>query len=75
MPHFGSKDERGIVSESSITLKNNQINVQLYSIKDFVEKNGVPTKDILIDKYAEILDLKKFEKLRDTLDISIRNKL
>ena len=75
MPHLGSKDERRIVSESSITLKNNQIKVQVHSIKDSVEKNRVPTKDILINKYAEILDLKKFEKLRDRLDISLRKKL
>jgi len=75
LPHFGSKDERRIVYKSSITLKNNQIKVQLHSIKDSVEKNDVPTKDILIDKYAEILDLKKFEKLRDRLDISLRKKL
>jgi len=75
MPHLGSKDERRIVSESSITLKNNQIKVQVHSIKDSVEKNRVTTKDILINKYAEILDLKKFEKLRDRLDISLRKKL
>jgi len=43
VPHFGSKDERRIVFESSITLKNNRIKVLLHSIKDSVEKNGVPT--------------------------------
>lgn len=51
-PHFGSKDKRRSPSESSFTFKNNQIKVQLHSIKDSVKKNSVPTEDILIDKYT-----------------------
>jgi len=74
-PHFGSKDDKRSISERSFILKNDQINVQLHSIKETLEKNIVPTKDILIDKYTEILNLKKFEKLRDRLDISLRKKL
>jgi len=46
LPNFGSRDERRSVTERSFTVKNNQINVQLHSIKDSVEKNIVSTEDI-----------------------------
>jgi len=74
-PNFGSRDERGSGTERSFILKNNQINVQLHSIKDLAEKNIVSTEDILLNKYTEFLDLTKFEKLRDKLDISLKNRL
>jgi len=69
LPHIESKNEMRSVSESSPPLKNNQIKVQLHSIED------ISKEDILIDQYTEILDFKKFEKLRDRLDISLRKKL
>ena len=74
LPQLGNKDERRRVSKSSSTLKSNQINNQLHSVKNSGEISAL-TKDILIYKYTEILDLEKYEKLRDRLDISPRKKL
>jgi hypothetical protein len=70
-----NKDKMISASESNSPLKNNQVKVQLHSIEDPDRKNNISTEDILIDKYTEILELKKFEKLRDELDISQRKKL
>jgi hypothetical protein len=39
------------------------------------EISYTPKEEILFDKFTEIVDLKKFEKLRDRLDISQRKKL
>ena len=74
MPQLGNKDEWRRVFESSSTLKNNKINDSLHCVKNYGEISAL-TKDILIDKYTEILDLEKYEKLRNRLDISPRKKL
>jgi len=67
--HVKSKNEMKSISKSSPPLKNNQIKVQLHSIED------ISKEDFLIDKYTEILDFEKFEKLRGRMDISLRKKL
>jgi serine protease inhibitor len=51
-------------------LKKNQKKVPSHYNGDHVKRNIIFTKDLLIDKYTEILDLKKFEKLKDRMVLS-----
>jgi len=54
-------------------LEDNLIDVQSHYIRDPVDKEIASTGDPLLDKCTEFL--KKFEKLRDKLDISLKKKL
>jgi hypothetical protein len=74
LPHLGSGIERRSASENNSSLKDNQGIGQLYLIKKFAF-NSVSTEDSLIDKCTKILNLKKCEKLKDRLDISLKREL
>jgi hypothetical protein len=39
------------------------------------ETSCIPTEEMVSDKYAELMDFKKFEKIKDKLDISLRKRL
>lgn len=63
-------------SQSGLPLEISQIKIQKHSSEDpGKDISYIPTEEILINKYRELLDFKKFEKLRDKLDISLRKKL
>jgi len=74
MPQLKSKDKRSKVCENSSTWKNNQTRDQLHSIKNS-DSRSVPTTDTLIDEFSKILNLEKYDKLRDSTDISLKEKL
>ena len=69
-----SKDERSKVCENNFIWKNNQIKNQLHPIKNS-DENSVPTTGTLIEEFSEILKLEKYEKLRDRMNISLKEKL
>jgi len=39
------------------------------------DENSVPTTGTLIEEFSEILKIEKYEKLRDKMDISLKEKL
>ena len=66
--HFGNSNNwRRTFSEE------NHINAQGHSLRNPVDKKITSTEDPLLDKCTEFV--KKFEKLRDKLDISLQKKL
>jgi len=69
-----SKDERSKVCEYNFIWKNNQIKSQPHPIKNS-DENSVPTTGTLIEEFSEILNLEKYDKLRDNMDISLKEKL
>jgi len=74
LPQLESKDERSKVCENNFIWKNNQIQDQLHPIKNS-DGNSVPTTGTLIEEFSEILNLEKYDKLRDKTVISLKEKL
>jgi len=74
LPQLESKDERSKVCENNFIWKNNQNKDQFHSIKNS-DGNSVPTKSTLSNEFSEILNLEKYDKLRDKTDISLKEKL
>jgi len=68
LPQLESKDERNKVCENNSIWKNNQIKDQLHPIKNS-DENSVPTTGTLSNKFSKILNLEKYDKLRDRIDI------
>jgi hypothetical protein len=63
-------------SQRGLPLEINQIKIQKnFSGTPRKEISYIPTEEMLIDKYTELLDFKKFEKVKDRMDISLRKKL
>jgi len=65
----------GSLNWERIYLEKNQTRVPSHYNGDHVKRNIIFTKDLLSDEYTEILDLKKFEKLKDKLDLSLQHEL
>lgn len=70
LPHSGGINHRRSVSGRCSFLRNNQINVQHYSMRDLVKEKILFTEDLLANKNTEILEMKQLKKLRDNLVIS-----